>query len=310
MDRTTTVYPLQQNTNVDVGATPVEVLVEGNNQTVESTTQPNPVEIIVPDVTVYTVGVQGPPGPPTGLFEDIMDLPFVGSGTGSTKTVTDINENVIFEKFGINDELFVVWVLPSGLDRTKPCSFEGSFFPTGSEVGTDCSWEIHITAHTHIDGDITGIVYANGLPLNEIAFKHSHGAAVIDNTIYLLEDVNILHIKLKRVISTNDPADKVGVSDLSMRFATEGKVGEQGAAGTTEDDMPYARQIDFEGNYIYKGKASPGALVSAAAWEIQRIEKVVGGDGKTDYSYTYAAVTDNEPSQTNIWDDRLTLTYS
>jgi len=74
-----------------------------------------------------------------------------------------------------------------------------------------------------------------------------------------------------------------------------------------EDLMPYAKQVDFEGDFIYKGRAVPGTLITAAAWEIQRIEKVVGGDGKTDFSYTYA---NGAATKINKWTDRLILSYS
>ena len=232
MAKTTSVYPLQQNHNVDVGSTPVEVLVEDKRHTVESTTQPNPVEIIIPNTTIYTVGVQGPPGPPTGLFEDVEALHFIGSGEGVSKTTTGINENIIFEEFGVLDELFVMWSLPSGVDRTKDCYFEGSFFPLSSEAGTDCSWEIHVTAHQQVNGgDVTGTIYATDLPLNDTAYIHSHGSATIDNATYLGADIDVLHIRLKRVASSNDPSGKIGVSDLTVRYATEGKVGAEGDAG-------------------------------------------------------------------------------
>jgi len=143
MANKTTVYPLQQDTNVDVGATPVEVLVDGTNQTVESTTQAIPIEIVVPETTIYTVGIQGPQG------------------------------------------------------------------PAGSE-----------------------------------------------------------------------------------------------------DEVAKAKRIDFEGDYIYKGRAEPGTADATAGWEIQRIEKVTGADGVIDYVYTYATVTNNVASKTNKWTDRLTLTYT
>ena len=111
MAKTTSVYPIQQNHTVDVGETPVEVLVEDKRHTVERTTQPNPVEIIIPSTTIYTAGIQGPPGPPTGLFEEVENLAFIGSGEGVTKTKTAINGNVIYEEFGIGDELFVKTIL-------------------------------------------------------------------------------------------------------------------------------------------------------------------------------------------------------
>lgn len=142
MGKTTTVYPLQQNTNVDVGNTPVEVLVEDKRQSVTSTTQKQVVSVLVPDVTIYTVGVQGPPGP----------------------------------------------VGPAG-----------------------------------------------------------------------------------------------------------------------EEEVAKAKRVDFEGNYIYKGRAEPGVIDAQALWEIQRIEKVLGADGKTDFIYTYA---DGNASEDNVWDNRLVLTYT
>jgi len=228
----TTVYPIQESTNVDVGATPVEILIEDKRHTVESTTQPNPVEIIIPSATVYTAGIQGPAGPPTGLFEEVEALNFVGSGEGATKTTTGINDNTIYEEFGVLDELFVIWVIPDGLDRTKDCYFKGSFFPLVSDVGTDCSWEIHVTGHSLTNGiEVNGTIYANDLPLEETAFIHSHGSALIDHTIFLVDGIDIMHIRLKRVASSNDPIGKVGVSDLSMRYATDGKVGVAGEAG-------------------------------------------------------------------------------
>lgn len=233
MGNRTSVYPLQQNTNVDVGATPVEVLVEDKRHTVESTTQPNPVEIIIPSTTVYTVGTQGPPGPPTGLFEDVDNLDFVGSGTGTFKTTTAIHGNIIYEAFGVLDELFLVWVVPEGIDRTKPAYMQGDFFPTGSEAGTTSSWEIHVTAHTHGGnggGEITGVLYNSDLPLPETAFEHSHGTIELDAVTYL-QTADVVYLKLKRVASTNDPSASVGTSNMSIRYATEGKVGVAGDAG-------------------------------------------------------------------------------
>ena len=57
------VYPLQENTNVDVGSTPSEVVVdESKVQVVSSTTQDNPVTISSQQITILTAGIQGPPG--------------------------------------------------------------------------------------------------------------------------------------------------------------------------------------------------------------------------------------------------------
>lgn len=323
MAKTTTVYPIQQGTNVDVAATPVEVLVEGNNQTVESTTQASPVQIIVPDVTIYSAGIQGPAGaagadgpagpagPVAGPGLVAEQLPFVGSGIGPTKTQTGINGNVIYEGFGIADELFMVWILPVELDRATDVIFQGSFIPLASEVGTFCSWEIHITAHDHTGTNIDGIVTNGDVPLNATAFVHADGTFTIPAATYLLVNVDALHLKLVRVVSSNDPTfARVGVSDVTIRYTDLGKVGQKGDTGSLEDEVAKARRTDFDAPYIYKGRADPGTLDATAGWEIERIEKVVGLDGITDYVHTYAAVVGGVASTTSIWDDRATLGYT
>ena len=79
------VYPLQQNTNVDVGSTPSEVSVdESKVQVVQSTTQDNPVTISSQEITILTAGIQGPPGTqgaPGGEDEMPYDkeIDFIGS---------------------------------------------------------------------------------------------------------------------------------------------------------------------------------------------------------------------------------------
>lgn len=57
------VYPLQNETHVDVGSTPSQVTIDtGKFQVVESTTQDNPVVIQSQQITILTAGIQGPPG--------------------------------------------------------------------------------------------------------------------------------------------------------------------------------------------------------------------------------------------------------
>lgn len=232
MAKSTTIYPLQESTTVDVGSNPVGLTVDGTNQTVESTTQPNPVTIVVPSATVYTAGIQGPPGPPTGIAQEVEGLPFVGSGVGPTKTQTSIHLNTMYEAFGVSDELYLLWAFPEGLDRTKPAYLEGSFFTETDQPGTTCSWEIYITSHDHATGaDIDGVVYANDLPLQDTAFTHAHGSATLDNAIYFIGDTDTIHIRLKRVASAADPTGKIGVSDVLIRYSTDGKVGAAGADG-------------------------------------------------------------------------------
>lgn len=64
MTKEVRVYPITDVNSVNVAETPVEVQVDGQNNTVESTTQPKPVTIVIPNVEIYTAGIQGPPGVP------------------------------------------------------------------------------------------------------------------------------------------------------------------------------------------------------------------------------------------------------
>lgn len=69
-----------------------------------------------------------------------------------------------------------------------------------------------------------------------------------------------------------------------------------------ELEVQYNKLIDTEGNYIYIGEALPGTDASEAKWRVKRIEQV--GD---DYNILWA---DGSAEFVNVWDDRLTFTYS
>lgn len=78
--------------------------------------------------------------------------------------------------------------------------------------------------------------------------------------------------------------------------------GPQGPAGTNEDDMPYAKRVDFVGDtLLYRGEAVPGAAESSPAWRIQRLTFV--GD---DVTYEWAA---GSAAFDKVWADRAALSY-
>jgi hypothetical protein len=283
-----------------------------NNVTYIDDKTPDTVTVIENNTYIISEYVQGPAGPPTGYSTDVVNLPFIGSGVGASKTVTGINGNIIYEGMGVGDELFVIWKVPVGIDRSVNGYFTGSFFPLNSEVGTFSSWEIHITAHSLADGtEITDIIYANDLPLSDIAYEHSHGIASIDHTIFLAEELDILHIKLKRVASTKDPIElRIGVSDLAITHGTEGKVGIQGDQGPIgpggEEELMFAKRVDFieVEDLLYRGEAVPGTVDADSLWRIRRIT-IAATD--SDVAETWADGNDNFDK---VWNNRLTYTYS
>ena len=61
-------------------------------------------------------------------------------------------------------------------------------------------------------------------------------------------------------------------------------------------------QVDTVGTTTYLGYANPGTLTSAALWAVKKVVET-GGDAV----FTWA---DGDKEFDNIWDDRLSLTYS
>lgn len=81
-------------------------------------------------------------------------------------------------------------------------------------------------------------------------------------------------------------------------------VGPQGPTGTWEEEMPYAKKVDFIGdNVIISGKAAVGTQTSQSIWQLSRTEFGVDDD----VTVTWA---DGDAAFDNVWDNRLTYTYS
>jgi hypothetical protein len=168
-----------------------------------------------------------------------MVLDFIGKGTGSTKSETIIvGTTTMAEAFGVGDEIYVHWVLPAGVNRIIAPTIEGSFFPLVSEVATTVSWQVDFIADVH--GGIVGgpavVRYIVDAPLPETAYEALHGTMEFPNSGFLTVDTDAVHIRVKRIASSNDPTSKVAIDHLEVHFATEGKVGAPGADGADGAD--------------------------------------------------------------------------
>lgn len=297
---------------------PTIIQVEDTNTVVSKETDTRIIETEAVSTIVHkeassvliTEAIQGPPGPPTGPGTDTVLLNYIGSGTGNTKTTTEIYGNIIYESFGVEDEIYVTWVIPSGLDRNIDPQFKGTYFPLENNIGTyTCSWEIHITAHNSDQSyEYTDFLTAIDLPIESIAFKDLLGIAPINHLFYLINSVTTIHFKLKRIASSNDPPFRVGVSDIRMEYATDGKVGEQGIQGIQgppgDEEVAYSKQVDFiSDDEMYIGEAPPGSATSAEAWRIKYV--TIASDG--DVSVLWA---DGDANFDNAWDNHLSLVYS
>lgn len=75
------------------------------------------------------------------------------------------------------------------------------------------------------------------------------------------------------------------------------------AAGASEN-VKYSRRIDvISDTVMYKGEATPGTANSAAGWRISRITTNAEGDVTEEWAAGSAEFT-------QVWDDRLSLSYS
>ena len=76
-------------------------------------------------------------------------------------------------------------------------------------------------------------------------------------------------------------------------------------SGGGDSEVAYAQEIDFDGDYIYKGQADPGSATSAAVWRISRTYlNPADGDAETKWA-------DGVGTFTKIWDNhKTTISYS
>jgi len=95
-------------------------------------------------------------------------------------------------------------------------------------------------------------------------------------------------------IVVETPRDSVVVS---------GMLGPPGKDGIAEEDIVYAKRIDFVGeNLIYKAEAEVGSLEAAPVWRIRKIDIL----GDSDIVERWAEGT---AAFDKAWTDRATYTY-
>ena len=63
--------------------------------------------------------------------------------------------------------------------------------------------------------------------------------------------------------------------------------------------------LDEVGSYMYVGEATPGTAITVSGWRIYRLDE--SGSGDEELLKLWA---NNSTDFDQVWDDRLTLTYS
>jgi hypothetical protein len=161
-----------------------------------------------------------------------------------------------------------------------------------------------------------------GVPSDPAAFNITTPLVGLDAKVEKTTTVNGHPLSADVVVSASDlttgtlphaqlpaiaEADVTGlVADLATKIPdapTDGRTYVR-ANGSWQLETPmYATQYDdVGGNISYLGEAAPGSATSAAVWRIRHLDMSSG-----DLAVTWAGGSD---SFTNIWNNRLSLTYS
>jgi hypothetical protein len=119
----------------------------------------------------------------------------------------------------------------------------------------------------------------------------------VENMTVQYDPSNIQNTGLKDLERSSFTKD--GDGNTAQRVVVTG-----GSTGGGSSTTPtYKKMIDFVGSdVIYTGQALPGTLTSAASWQIKKT--TFTGD---DVSEAFA---DGDSLFNNVWDDRLSLSYS
>lgn len=120
--------------------------------------------------------------------------------------------------------------------------------------------------------------------------------SVPDETVTLSLDL------LEATVTATSAPVSVTVDNTQLNVLT---VGTQGPAGLVEEEVVYAKRVDFISDEIlYRGEAVPGTLDDANVWRIRKID-IAAADG--DVTETWA---NGSASFNKVWDDRLSYTFT
>lgn len=102
---------------------------------------------------------------------------------------------------------------------------------------------------------------------------------------------------------TNTVVNSILVESESSTVLVTGLIGPTGPAAISEDDIMYAKRIDFiSDNEFYRGEAVVGSSESSPVWRIRRVTIV-----NNDVTELWAGGTANFDK---VWANRLSISYS
>ena len=153
----------------------------------------------------------------TVFTQDPIEI--IGKGQGPAKTTTAVYGITAVEEFGINDELLIHWQIPELIDRTQKPTIHLEFAPTTAEAGKLLSLQINVAPNA-VGSDIsdTGTPFmVTDIAVPDTAFI-SFEVTLELPTILIEKDYDDLHIRIRRVTSSNDSAGDIALHHTSMEY--------------------------------------------------------------------------------------------
>jgi len=115
---------------------------------------------------------------------------------------------------------------------------------------------------------------------------------------------SVIEVEGSSVLEVIDNNSVIEITQPSpLEITHEGVIGPEGPTGISEDEIMYAKRVDFVGDDLYRAEAAVGSLDSDPVWRIRFISFAVDGD----VVETWAGGT---AEFDKIWDDRVTEVYS
>lgn len=156
----------------------------------------------------------------------VVPLHIIGKGTGGSKTNTIIiGTTTLAEEFTVNDELYCHLLMPKDVDVTVDATVILAWAPTGAESSKDVTWELKLTSLE--TGDIltavTGTITKTDEALPATQFENNPLAFTLAAGTYLGAAISAIHIRIKRLSSTNNPANEPCIHHASFVYTLKTK---------------------------------------------------------------------------------------
>lgn len=142
------------------------------------------------------------------------------------------------------------------------------------------------------------VTFTVEIPQNSVTvdFTDGPGLMVAVNDTLGQGDLAMGAIELTSELTLTCPNEALEVIEIGIQ-------GPQGIPGILEEEMVYAKRVDFiSDSIVYRGEATPGSTDIEPVWRIHKL--TMGTDG--DMVETWA---NGSSKFDQIWSNRLSLTY-